>query len=406
MAIRSTAQVNSPYSRLGIGELMQGGFSVNRSMGGLTAAFTSSTSINNNNPASYAGLKLTTFEAGLFGVTKNLKTADQKISTGNVSIGWLVLAFPVSKFWGASFGLMPYSVVSYDITDTESDPDPARTISYLYTGSGGLTQFYLGNGFKVKNISFGVNLAYLFGTLTQTKIVSFPELPNSFSDRITKSLSMGDVFWNAGIQYEWNIKEDMSLTIGLTGSTENKMKTEQFTIFERGNIVDNTDFVVVDTLSDTTVSGQDVILPSAYTFGAILRKKDKWLVGINFETMQWSNFESFDNGFLLSDSWRLGIGGEIIPKSTDINSYWNLVQYRVGFVYGLSNLSFNGEQLADYGITFGVGLPIRRSFSKINISIELGQLGKSDSNLIQEEYLRGTLGLTLSERWFRKRRFD
>jgi hypothetical protein len=67
---------------------------------------------------------------------------------------------------------------------------------------------------------------------------------------------------------------------------------------------------------------------------------------------------------------------------------------------------FNGQQINDYGITFGVGLPIYRSRSTINVAAELGRKGTTENNLVLENYFRLNLMVNLYDMWFIKRRFD
>ena len=61
---------SSPYSRYGMGELQAPGFVQNFSMGGLGISLQNDSAtpfnINITNPASFASIKITTFEAGLF----------------------------------------------------------------------------------------------------------------------------------------------------------------------------------------------------------------------------------------------------------------------------------------------------------------------------------------------------
>jgi hypothetical protein len=66
--------------------------------------------------------------------------------------------------------------------------------------------------------------------------------------------------------------------------------------------------------------------------------------------------------------------------------------------------------LKGFGITFGMGLPIRSnvlrgSRSMLNIGLEYGKMGTTNENLIQENYFKIYLSATIFERWFIKRRY-
>jgi hypothetical protein len=68
--------------------------------------------------------------------------------------------------------------------------------------------------------------------------------------------------------------------------------------------------------------------------------------------------------------------------------------------------SAGGDHLKDFGITFGMGLPLKRSKTSFNLAFEWGQRGTTDNSLIKENYMRLTMNLTLHEYWFMKRKFD
>ena len=63
-------------------------------------------------------------------------------------------------------------------------------------------------------------------------------------------------------------------------------------------------------------------------------------------------------------------------------------------------------QLKDYGITFGVGLPIGKSKSSLNIAFDFGTRGTKENNLVKENYGIITFSVTLHDLWFYKRKFD
>ena len=48
----------------------------------------------------------------------------------------------------------------------------------------------------------------------------------------------------------------------------------------------------------------------------------------------------------------------------------------------------NGKEINNFGITFGLGLPLGGSFSNINLGFELGRRGTTDADLIEESYFK------------------
>jgi hypothetical protein len=65
-----------------------------------------------------------------------------------------------------------------------------------------------------------------------------------------------------------------------------------------------------------------------------------------------------------------------------------------------------GNQLNDYGITFGVGLPFRNTKTSFNLGFVLGQRGTLKDDLIKENYFNINLSITFHDLWFFKTVID
>ncbi|WCC44500.1 hypothetical protein PJW08_12565 [Tenacibaculum finnmarkense] len=64
-------------------------------------------------------------------------------------------------------------------------------------------------------------------------------------------------------------------------------------------------------------------------------------------------------------------------------------------------------EIKDFGINVGLGLPLPRQLSNVNIGLEYGQKGTVSNNLIKEKYFNVRLSLSLnSTKWFHKRKID
>ena len=113
-----------------------------------------------------------------------------------------------------------------------------------------------------------------------------------------------------------------------------------------------------------------------------------------------------DASTVTTNSQRYALGMEITPNDRSAKSYLARVRYRMGGYYLKDYLVLNDYQLKDVGISFGMGLPLKRSKTSINLAIEYGQKGTTDYRLIKETYTRFTLNLTLHEYWFAKSKFD
>jgi hypothetical protein len=110
-----------------------------------------------------------------------------------------------------------------------------------------------------------------------------------------------------------------------------------------------------------------------------------------------------------NDYERIAIGGFYTPKYNSILKYWNRVTYRAGFHMEQSGLTIDSEKdggefnaVNNYGISFGVGLPVGKQISNLNFGFEYGKRGNSDSNLVQENFFNFRMSISLNDKWFKK----
>jgi len=68
-------------------------------------------------------------------------------------------------------------------------------------------------------------------------------------------------------------------------------------------------------------------------------------------------------------------------------------------------LIVNNIPLTETGISFGVGLPLG-GLSNANVGLEISQRGQEESGLIKETLIALRIGLSLSDRWFIKRKYN
>ena len=101
---------------------------------------------------------------------------------------------------------------------------------------------------------------------------------------------------------------------------------------------------------------------------------------------------------------KLLLGGYFVPKYDSFNNYLSRIIYRGGFRYENTGLVLNNKSINDYAFTFGLGLPV--GLSKINLGVEFGKKGTTANGLIEENYVNVTVGLSLSDIWFIKRKID
>lgn len=419
---------NSPFSRFGIGDLINQNFVSTIGMGGLSAAQHDPLHLNILNPASLGFLRATAFEVGFNGEYSTLENKGESASGWNGNLNYIAIGFPLKNpinevldrklsqiGWGMNLALVPYSIVGYDI-QTEAQVDTLQ-ITNRFRGSGGTYRFLWGNAVRYKDLSVGVNLGYIFGKVSNRRYVFFENLPTHYYyNDLLSEYSISGFNWNIGVQYDYVFKKakkdgvalptGKKITIGAYGNSATSFSTNSDELFTRLPIPSS--FSGVDTIS----SQQGIIgsgqLPAEFSIGLMYQKVNKFKIGINYKTAQWSQYENDAQPEDLLNTYQVAFGGEYIPDFLSYNRYLKKVRYRFGAFYGTDARSFNGEQLQEYGVSLGFGLPIilpRQQTSFINFALEAGKFGLSDS--LNETYIRMSVGFTLNDNtWFFKRKFN
>lgn len=410
---RAFGQVEIPYSRYGLGILQQPQPAFLRGWANQSTAFHNAYNLNFMNPASYSYLTNTVFEAGLFGSSMKIKTVtDSQAVFGDGGIATLALGFPVIKNkLGLSFGLTPFSRVNYDIIQVnDSVPGLGYSENY-FQGTGQLYTFYLGSGYKWKNLSIGVNAQYLFGKLDYNTVLAFPEAQNSYNTLRNESRVIGDIIFTGGLQYRQFLddKKVYALDFGLTGNLQSNLNATRNLMYVRfiysQELVDSIP-IPRDTISNVSDSEGKIVLPMRYSAGLIFSKASHYMIGVTYDFGKWSDYSSFGEKDLTGNSWRLSAGIQIIPDYKSYTQYLKVVAYRAGFSMGKNYLEFNGKELPEYEANLGIGFPLKRVLSELSLSGEFTHLGSLKENPLAISTFRITLGVTLNDRWFQKRKFD
>jgi len=157
---------------------------------------------------------------------------------------------------------------------------------------------------------------------------------------------------------------------------------------------------------------QGLTIPTKTTLGLGIGEERKWFLGGEYSFQKLS---TFSNDFVVVDTFdyqdasSFALGGYYIPDYTSFTSFFKRVTYRAGIRSVKTGMVVNDQEIDDFGITFGVGLPLASGtsgFSNINLGFEVGKRGTTDANLIKEDYFKINVGLSLNDRWFRKRKIN
>ena len=385
---------STPYSKMGYGMLNDNVSSIQRSMGGVGYAMRGGRIINVMNPAAYADVDSLTFlwDVGIDLTNLWSTENDNKGYSFAGGLDYLTGHFKVAKGLGASFGLLPYSSVGYTYGGTIDNGTETRS------GSGGFNQLFLGVGYApIKNLSVGMNLAYLFGTTSNTTLIS-----SSSTSYFTRNMKLRD--WNAqlGVQYSLPVAANRDMiTLGATFQPKKSFHGDTW-----GTSFDTQDSKV-DTIGFTSMGG-NYDQPASIGVGMSYRFGNKLTVEADYTYQNWSGakykpisgYEPQTMKF--DDRWKMAAGLQFTPNKR--GSYVGAMSFRAGAFYTHDYLNYNGNNVRDYGASIGFGFPAPSSKTTVNLGLEWRHRESSPTKLITENYFNITLGINFNELWFWKNR--
>lgn len=466
---------DSPYSRFGIGQINQKNFAQSNALGGSHIALKNDTLlplfINVSNPASYSGLAITTFEAGINSTFNKFSNSSTTNNSNNTSLNYLALGFPIRKNMGACFGIMPLSVTGYDINNY-TEVENIGEVKENYEGNGGLNQLFLGTAIKpfskkyttyrnsneykkdlseqnfksirnktflkrwLSTLSIGGNAYYYFGTINTYSRLIYPSVSNTFNTKLSREIEMSAFSGSFGLQNTFTIahvktkeidtvktsstylkkktrelKEKIELTIGYTYSLNNPLNatyTEFANTFLYYGYAKNES--IRDTIFYNANQKGNIKLPEMHGVGISIRKGNHLTIIADFEKQFWSKFSYLNEKNNLQDQTRISIGAEWVPNrfANSKSDYLKRIQYRIGGRYNDGYLTLQSTKINDYAFTFGLGLPVgaNKLYNTLNISLELGETGTTQKQLIKYNYIKATVGFTFNDKWFLKYKYD
>jgi hypothetical protein len=389
---------NSPYTRYGYGELVDVNSAEQRSMGGVALGTRNGLSINAANPASYSSVDSMSFmfDFGLTGLVSRFSDPSGSKNSYNSNLEYVNIQFPVNKWMGISAGLLPYSFSGYNFykSDSVQISNHTSTPTYGYytktfTGNGGISQVYTGLGFKLfDHISLGVNAYYMFGNVTNNRSLVFTN--SGFNSSVqSNTIRVSSFRFRYGLQAFHTFNKKHDFTLGLIYEAKAPLNGH----FSQINF---------STPADTIVYSNDFEVPMMYGAGIFYTFDKKLSFGLDYSMQKWGDARFFSQTDSLRNRSKLAIGAEYIPDPRG-RSYFERIKYRFGFnihdpYYKISGLN----PVKNFGITFGVGLPLKTSNTVVNAAVEYGKAG--DQSVFREDYFKFTLNATFNENWFFKRK--
>lgn len=403
MAFKGLAQegaTTSPYSFYGVGIQQFKGTVEYRAMGG-TQVYSDSLHLNLLNPASLGKLRYTTFTVGGGHQEVTAKDAFVEESSSRSTFDYLAIGFPVSKKVGVSIGLMPYTSVGYNLDDSSDE------VLNRYEGRGGINRAFVATGYTIApGLTVGASANYNFGNI-QNEAVRSQEGVELATREFNRSDFSGITF-ELGTQYERMITDKLEFRSSLKYVPSTKIGTENerqvsSVLFNSTGLLQDLDIQEID------VADTDFDYPSSLTVGLGIGEVNKWFFSAEYTNQKTSNFSNrtftLDN-VSFKDASQVRLGGFYTPKFNSITSYWERMTYRAGFRYEESGIVVSNEDINEFGISFGLGLPTGRRINNVNLMFELGQRGTNNANLVQENFFNVGLSLSINDLWFVQSKFN
>ena len=448
--------------------------------------------LNVGNPASYPLIRLTTLEVGgsyLYSEFKGNNNSSLRKWGTNFAYG--ALGFPVRGNGGACFGLMPYSHVGYETANTV-EVENIGNVQYKFYGDGGLNKAFIGYGIlpfnkhlvrfrskhlyapdsskvlshkhylrrdklskMVNDFSLGFNVNYIFGNISNTTRIVYPNsltYNNTYRERI---LTMGDFTGNFGAQtgstidsitdrkgrkkriedalatlktsanlsdadlkmkrdsvsaatplHNRVLKQKVKFTFGYFTNLNNPLKVNYSTAVYNYILNGSGQEIIRDTAIYAPDKKGTIRLPMEQGFGIGIKKGERINIVADFAITGWQKFKYLNEVSTFKNNYRIAAGANFVPEkyAAGRGAFLRRVNYRIGASYQTGYINIDKALISDYSVSLGIGLPvgIGRLSSMVNISGQYGVMGSNDPTLIKQNYWRVNFGFTFCDRWFQK----
>lgn len=402
----------SPYSVFGPGYLQPYLNVRNMSMGGIAVGLSGKGDMNPFNPATYrTGVDTLSVRFNL-GFNLSMNSLAQKRpdgeTVGNQStsggLSNLEFYFPVCKWYKMAVYLLPVTDMFYKTSYFADAGEFIGQTQLIHEGTGGIAKLGWGHAWGWGPVSVGANLNYLFGRLMQTSTLSFADdsLASYAGEAQFYTETKLDGFSaDFGLTFSPRIKEFQYLSIGASYSLKSTLHGRRTTMAQ--GVFSN----VEDTayMPDAATKGT-VILPSSVRVGVSYEYVDQFVIGADFTYTWWKEYEEYGKKYdFFRNTYAANLGAELKnnPQATSVARRF---AYRIGGFFQSHYTAYSGKELFSYGFSLGVGIPVRKTRSLINIGLQFGQTGALNRGQIRENFMRIGVSFSSMETWFVKPKYD
>ncbi|MCF8360051.1 MAG: hypothetical protein K9H26_14935 [Prolixibacteraceae bacterium] len=390
---------SSPYSKFGIGDLASIGYGRNLALGGTGLALRDPYHINLKNPASLTAIDSMNFlfETGVNIMNTNSSSVDYEENYWDGNLTHIALAHRYSQHVMASYGVMPYSNIGYRLRTMKSLEGEDSFVLTDWVGSGGINKIFYSLGFKFSDkFSLGTEFGYYYGPLIERRktwaMVQTENPTLYYSNSRYHGVSVKGAF-----QYNTPLGEKGSqLLLGGYFTPGQKIWGESDVLIRQ-----QYGTTIIDTVYLSQEKAKSIYVPISFGAGLGVTLNGKYLLTADYEMAFWDAVNS-DKAYLNQSVYSLGF--EVMPQN-DLN-YFKRCAYRLGFHYDSGYIQTKGYRIDDFRVSAGIGLPVMKSASMLNLTLEAGQRGTISSGLIRERYIKMTVAFSFQDFWFVPRRLN
>jgi len=389
----------SPYSRYGYGMVGDYATSAQRNMGGVGIAMNDGRQINVMNPASYAAADSLTLNWDI-GIDLTRLWSEENGNKGKSfggGLDYMTMLFPIGKYMGGSIGLVPFTSVGYSFGDEVKNDEGNSLGTRSASGYGGLNELYAGvSGRPFDGFTIGANIAYQFGTIVNDTYLTASS--GSAQTLFEQVIQIRD--WNMlfGVQYSKEFRMTHRFTVGATYSPAKDFHGKTWGV-KYDLAADNEP----DTIGYSRLKG-GYTKPQSFGVGLAYTYDRRLMVEGDFTYQQWKDakFEGIrdEAGGIVSRSlfdnrWKAALGMQFTPKER--GNYLQRITYRLGGYYTRDYITVNGNNVREYGVSMGFGMPTMGTKTVVNLGFEYKRRQAFPASLVTENYFNITLGINFKE---------
>ncbi|AWW30519.1 hypothetical protein DN752_10495 [Echinicola strongylocentroti] len=400
---------SSTYSSIGAGDMNNSGLTQNQAMGGLGISYGDAWSVNQVNPAMSVKNNVFNFQAAFNYKRYNASTQDSESTLDGGGLSYVTLSFPVKpRKWTIGLGLDQVSTVDYEhLVESPVVNSDLSSISRM-RGRGGISEVYVNTGFELfKNFNLGIQGSYLFGSTIKRQQITLLDddgvlagAQTQYYDRMT----IHDFGLKGGAHYALRTGDRSRLNFGAIYQVFGELNGKAY-----ANVTDLDDASNLDSEGQVIFDNEkgNIYLPNKLGYGASFEKINKFVIGLEAQHQDFTQYESFlGRNDDLGKSFRIALGGQFIPDIYSIESVFMRSTFRAGIEFEQTPYLIGDNKVNDIGINFGASVPMN-SLSLLNFAVKLGQRGTTEGGLVQEDYVKFSLGFSINDNsWFYKKVFE